>query len=299
MGVQSRDPLRVRELIPRFQAPMHKIPGAFGFIDQASIFQRGLSEGRNIDVEISGPELEQLVNLGSEIFGRVQQVLPGAQARPIPSLDLGNPEVQVTPNRRRAAELGISNRDLGFVVSALVDGAKASDYRYEGEEIDLKVVGDGDAGLAGRTHLLEQLPIATAGGQLVTLGAVADVRVVNGPVEIQRWERQRAITIQVTPPETIALQEVMEKIQQEIVALITACGDIGGFYWVNLSGSADKLTETADALKWNFILALIITYLLIAALFESFLYPFVIMFSVPLAALGGVLGLAVLNLFTY
>ena len=145
------------------------------------------------------------MGLGGEIFGRVQQVLPGAQARPIPSLDLGNPEVQVVPNRRRAAELGISNRDLGFVVSALVDGAKASDYRYEGEEIDLKVVGDDDSGLAGRTHLLEQLPIAAAGGQLVTIGAVADVRVVNGPVEIQRRERQRAITIQVTPLETIAL----------------------------------------------------------------------------------------------
>jgi HAE1 family hydrophobic/amphiphilic exporter-1 len=297
MGVQSRDPLRVRELIPRFQAPMGKIPGSFGFIDQASIFQRGLGEGRNIDVEISGPELPRLVALGGEILGRVNAVLPGAQARPIPSLDLGNPEVQVVPNRRRAAELGISNRDLGFVVSALVDGAKASDYRFEGEEIDLKVIGED--GFAGRTHLLEQLPIATAGGQLVTLGSVAEVRVVNGPVEIQRRERQRAITIQVTPAEATALQEAMERIEREIVAPIAARGDLGGLYRVNLSGSADKLTQTADALKWNFILALVITYLLMAALFESFLYPFVIMFSVPLAALGGVLGLAVLNLFTH
>ena len=64
-----------------------------------------------------------------------------------------------------------------------------------------------------------------------------------------------------------------------------------------MSGTADKLSQTVEALKWNFLLALVITYLLMAALFESFLYPLVIMFSVPLAALGGFLGLAVLNKF--
>jgi HAE1 family hydrophobic/amphiphilic exporter-1 len=297
MGVRSRDPLRVRELIPSFQGPMYKIPGAFGFINQASLFQRGIGQGRNIDVEITGPDLERLIALGGEIFGRVMGALPGAQARPIPSLDLGNPEVQVVADRRRAAEQGISNRELGFVVSALVDGAKASDFRFQGEEIDLKVMGD--TTLEQRTHTLEELPIATADGRLVTLGSVAEVRVASGPVEIQRKERQRAITIQVTPADETPLQEAMETIESQVLDPIRARGDLGGLYRVTLSGSADKLAQTAAALKWNFILALVITYLLMAALFESFLHPLVIMFSVPLAALGGVLGLAVLNLFTF
>jgi HAE1 family hydrophobic/amphiphilic exporter-1 len=76
-------------------------------------------------------------------------------------------------------------------------------------------------------------------------------------------------------------------------------GRLGGLYRATLSGSADKLTQTARTLRWTFLLAVVITYLLMAALFESFLYPFVIMFSVPLAALGGFLGLATMNLFTY
>jgi HAE1 family hydrophobic/amphiphilic exporter-1 len=76
-------------------------------------------------------------------------------------------------------------------------------------------------------------------------------------------------------------------------------GKLGGLYRVALSGSADKLSQTGRSLRWNFLLAIVITYLLMAALFESFLYPFVIMFSVPLAALGGFLGLKVVNLFTY
>ena len=68
---------------------------------------------------------------------------------------------------------------------------------------------------------------------------------------------------------------------------------------ITLSGTADKLREAWEAVRWNLLLALAITYLLMAALFESWLYPFVIIFSVPLGAVGGVLGLFVLNLFVF
>ena len=91
----------------------------------------------------------------------------------------------------------------------------------------------------------------------------------------------------------------MELIESEIIAPLRQEGKLGGLYQVSLSGAADKLVQTAGALRWNILLALVIIYLLMAALFESFLYPFVIMFSVPLAALGGFLGLAVVNLYTY
>ena len=107
------------------------------------------------------------------VFGQVMEKLPGAQAIPRPSLDLGNPEVRVKTHRRRAAELGLSNRELGYAVSALVDGAKASDYQYEGKEIDIRLMAE--EGCAHRTHLLEQMPIATPDGDLVTLGSVAEV----------------------------------------------------------------------------------------------------------------------------
>ncbi len=150
-----------------------------------------------------------------------------------------------------------------------------------------------------RTHLIEQLPLATASGELVTVGSVADIEVVNGPALIAHSERQRAITIQVSPPETVALQSAMETIESDILAPMEAEGKLGGLYRARLSGTADKLTQTRAALQWNFILAIVISYLLMAALFESFLYPLVILFSVPLAALGGFLGLGVVNLFTY
>ena len=297
MGARSNDPLRVRELIPVFQRAGSKIPGSILVANQASIFQRGIGEGRNIDIEITGPELEQLIVLGREVFLNVMQVLPGSQARPIPSLDLDNPELQVRTHRRRAADLGVFNRELGFAVSALVDGAKASDYQHEGKEIDLKVMAE--ESFAHRTHLLEQMPIATPDGRLVTLGSVARISLVNGPQVINHSERQRTVTIRVTPSEQMSLEAAMESIQSDILGPMRQQGKLGGLYRAALSGTADKLAQAGRELRWNFLLVLVITYLLMAALFESFLYPFVIMFSVPLAALGGFLGLATMNLFSY
>lgn len=297
MGARANDPQRVKELIPEFQKANAKLPGTIAVVQQASIFQRGIGSGNNIDVELSGPDLNELIALGTEVFMKVGQVVPGAQARPIPGLDLGNPEVHVTTDRRRAAELHVSNRDLGFTVNALVDGAKVSDYQHEGREIDLILRADRD--VDERTHLLEQIPIATPEGRLVTLGSVADISVATGPTQIDRIERQRTITIQVTPPEGTPLETAMSAIRSQILAPLVEQGRLGGLYRSRLSGSADKLEQTGRALVWSFVLAVVITYLLMAVLFEGFLYPLVIMFSVPLAGLGGVLGLAAVNLFTY
>lgn len=296
IAASGRDATRVRELIPEFNKINAQLPGTVAFMSQLSLFQRGLGQGRNIDIDLMGPDLDQLLALGSRVFGDVGTVLAGSQAFPMPNLSLGNPELRVVPRRQRLAELGLQNRDLGIVVSALVDGVKASDYRHEGHEIDLRVMAE--RGASHRTHLLEQMPITTPDGRQVTLGSVADIELVSGPTQIRHLERQRAVTIQVTPPDTVALQEAMERIEGEILAPMRASGELGGLYRARLSGSADKLTQTRQALQWNFLLAVLITYLLMAALFESFLYPLVILFSVPLAGLGGVLGLAALNLVT-
>ncbi len=297
MGISARDPVRVRELLPEFERINRQLPGAFAYVFQASIFQRSFGSGRSIDVELTGPRLEQLIALGGRVLGGVMAELPTAQARPVPSLDLSNPEVHVRIHRRKAAELGLSNRDLGTMVNALVDGAKASDYQLDGLEVDLKVIAEEDWDY--RTHLIEQLPIAVPSGEIVTVGSVAEVEVASGPTSIAHRERQRSITIQVTPPEELPLQVAMETIDEKLLEPMRAAGELSGLYRARMSGTADKLTQTADALMWNFVLAVVITYLLMAALFESFLYPLVILFSVPLAALGGFLGLGVVNLFTY
>ena len=294
MGARSTDPERVRELIPIIQGPvLGGVPGTFAVVQQSSLFQRVTGSGRSIDIEITGPDLDRLIGLGGRIFGQVRQVVPGAQARPIPSLDLGNPEVRILPDRVRAADLGLSARDIGSSVNALLDGALVDGYQFQGEEIDLVLRGEEDW---FRTQDIEALPIYTPRGQLVPLSAVARVEVTTGPEQINHIERSRAITVQVIPPATIALETALDDIQTQIVQPLVDSGELVPPYQIQLSGSADDLRRTRQALQWNFLLALVITYLLMAALFESFLYPFVIMLSVPPALAGGILGLEVVNL---
>ncbi len=294
-GISSQDPSRVQELVPAFQEAAADIPGTISFIAQNSIFERGRGDSGGVDIEITGPELEQLIAIGDQVFGEVMEKLPGAQAIPVPSLDLGNPEVQVVTDRLRAAEAGLTNRELGYAVSVLVDGAKASEYKLDGQEIDIQLMAE--ESYAHRTHLLEQIPIATPAGGLVTIGSVARVSPVNGPVQINHSERERTITIQVKPDDRVPLESAMQTIRQDIVEPMRASGRLAPPYKISLSGAASKLVETLETIRWDLILALIITYLLLSALFESFLYPFVIMFSVPLAAMGGFIGLAVANAF--
>ena len=295
MGARTNDDARVQELIPLFRRATADLPGVISIVTQSSLFQRGLGEGRNIDIEITGPEMETLIALGGQIFGQVRGILPGSQVRPKPSLDLGSPEVHVRLKRDRAADVQMSNREVGFTVNALVDGAKASDYQFEGDEIDLTVRGEDR--FAERTQDLDSMPIYTRGGSLTTLGAIADIELVSGPEQINHIERERSIVIQVIPPGDIPLETAMDLIRDQILSPLQQSGKLGRLYNLHLSGTADDLTQTYNALKWNFLLALLLTYLLMAALFESFLYPFVIIFSVPLAAAGGFLGLFLVNLF--
>ena len=295
MGARTNDDARVQELIPLFRRATADLPGVISIVTQSSLFQRGLGEGRNIDIEITGPEMETLIALGGQIFGQVRGILPGSQVRPKPSLDLGSPEVHVRLKRDRAADVQMSNREVGFTVNALVDGAKASDYQFEGDEIDLTVRGEDQ--FAERTQDLDSMPIYTRGGSLTTLGAIADIELVSGPEQINHIERERSIVIQVIPPGDIPLETAMDMIRAKVLTPLQQSGKLGRLYNLHLSGTADDLTQTYNALKWNFLLALLLTYLLMAALFESFLYPFVIIFSVPLAAAGGFLGLFLVNLF--
>jgi HAE1 family hydrophobic/amphiphilic exporter-1 len=295
LGLRAHDPMRAKELEPLVFQVGSGLPGAIAVAKQSSIFEQGLSAGRTVDVEITGPDVSKLVAMGGQTFGQVMQLIPGSMARPEPSLDLSSPEVHIEPKLVQAADMRISTTDLGFTANALVDGAYVSDYYLAGKKIDLTVMGEDR--FATSTQDIQALPIATPMGQLVPLSAVAEVRLSSGPEQINHRERERAITIQVTPPQQVPLEDAMLKIQDQIVQPMVAAGQLEGGYHIELAGTADKLREAWRALRFNVLLACIITYLLMAALFESWLYPFVIILTVPLGAVGGVLGLWLLNLF--
>jgi HAE1 family hydrophobic/amphiphilic exporter-1 len=203
--------------------------------------------------------------------------------------------MRIIPNRDRLTRLGITTSDLGMTVDALVDGAKASNYRLFGNEIDLVV--KSREGKLERTQDLAGFPVIAPTGEKVTLGSLAEISLEEGPNQINHIDSQRAITIQVIPSREMALETAMAIVSEKVVEPIKAGGALSSLYSINLGGTADDLTRTRQTLKWNFILAIVISYLLMSALFENFFYPFIILFSVPLAAAGGFVGIFLVNLF--
>ncbi|MEW5874979.1 MAG: efflux RND transporter permease subunit [Candidatus Zixiibacteriota bacterium] len=296
LGMRASDDARVKELVPVVNGALFSIPGAIGFASQASLFSRGFAGTRSVQIDITGPDLPKVLGIAGQVFGQVGQVLPGSNSRPIPGLDLGNPEVRVYPDRVRAADVGFSATDIGRAVNALVDGAIVSDYHHEGQKIDLVLKGRDD--WTRHTQDIAQLPMATPSRQIVTVGDVAHVQQRQGPVQINHVERQRAVSIETILPDDIPLEGAIASIEDQIVRPMRASGQLAGLYDINISGTADDLTRLKTEMLTDFNIAVFLTYLLLAALFQSFTYPLVIMLTVPLATFGGVLGLRVVQIFS-
>ena len=294
LGLRALDPLQAAKLVPLVRQVAADLPGTFAVAKQSSLFEQGIGSGRSIDVEITGPDLATLVQLGGRVMGMLAEATPGSQNIPKPSLDLSSPEVQLVPRFEQAADMRLDARQLGYMVDCLVDGGYATDYFLGSDRIDLVIKGDDR--FVQRTQDLRSLPVVTPGGQLVPLEAVAEVRQFSsGPEQILHRERERAITVQVSPPPKMPLEEAQDRIQELVIDPLMQSGALEGGYQITLGGTADKLRATWRALWFNLVIAGLITYLLMAALFESWFYPAVIIAAVPLGSIGGLLGLAVLN----
>ena len=298
MGARSVDPLRAHELVPVMRRAASGEPGMFAFATQASLFESALTGGRTIDIEITGPELDTLFDQGNEVFRLCLQAFPGDQGHQIqpPSMNLSSPELHILPRSEKAAELGVSVADLGYSVDALVDGAYAGDYWHEGTKVDLVIYGADE--FARHSQDVESLPVSTPQGGLVNMSSLALVDLGSGPEKVSHVERTRSIVVQVKPSRVLPLESAMNTIDRDVrLPMLQTREFESGQYQIRLAGTADKLDETRRELQWNLFLALVITYLLMAALFESFFYPLIIMISILLALVGGFGGLAVLNVF--
>ena len=295
-GFESRDPDRVSELLEPINNALQTIPGALGFASQWSLFADSLAGTRSLRADVTGPDLEKVFEIAKQVFEQTSTVVPGSISQPIPGLDLGNPEVRVYPDRVRTANAGLNAADVGRSVNSLIDGMKVAEYFHQGREIDLILKGSDD--WSRHTQSIAQLPLATPSGEVITLGDISEVRQRPGPIQINHVERQRAVSIETRLPDDIPLEEAIARIEDEILVPLRQAGAIGGLYDITLRGAADDLSRLRGALGINFLVVVALTFLLLAALFQSFLYPVVIMLTVPLATLGGVLGLRLVQAFS-
>ena len=299
IGASAVDPKRVGELIPVLRAPIFKEPGTYGFISKRSLFGRGIGGGRSIDLNVSGPDLDVVLGVARQAARLIGKALPrnqGNQLRPQPGLELGAPEIRVMPNPLLLADNGVTALELALTVDAFNDGLRVAEVTIDGRRIDLMLAGP--EGRITATQGIGSLPVVTRSGAILPVASLADIEITAGPTEIRHVERERTVILQVKPRADLPLEAAMEVLQGDVITQLRGRGLPAGVK-LRLSGTADKLTAAWDHLVVDLAVAVVIVYLVMAVLFESFLYPLIILFSVPLATAGGVLGLALLNVFSF
>jgi HAE1 family hydrophobic/amphiphilic exporter-1 len=323
MGAIATEESRVRNLIPLFlqAAGPNAAPGVFAFPIQLPLFQvGGFGSGNSVEVEIVGEDLGQVRDAAFALmgagFGFVGQGVFDS-IRPDPgNFNISGQEVRVDVDRVRAAEVGFNVSDVASAVRAAGDGGIIGEYQEGGTRIDMRIIEGRQNDTQNPTldfGQLAGLPLATPSGHVVTIGDLATLSRVDSPQQINRSEGQRSVTLNISAPVGRALEDVMEVIETQLIAPMREQGVIPPTVQTNLSGAASKLTEVRNAMlgEWTggvwetivsvltsrMFLAILFCYLLMCALFESFLYPLVIMATVPLALIGGVLGLRLVHEF--
>ncbi|MGP1449978.1 MAG: efflux RND transporter permease subunit [Wolinella sp.] len=294
-GARSSIEDRAGDMIPQFFKTLAQIPGITGVSMQPGIFERGLGKGRTIDIDISGSDINGIIATASALQNMIRQNFPsGTQVRPLPSLDLIYPEINLYPDSDKLKAAGLTPTSFGIALDVLMEGRTIAEYKEEGrEKIDLILKANKSDLVTPEEIYNAQIYTPNAG--ILPISSLSNIAREYGISEIRHFERKRTITLQVTPPKDTPLQSAMERIEGEFSTALKEQGLMNGIS-LRLSGTADKLTQTRLALQGGFLLAVVIIYLLMSALYENFIYPLIIIFTIPLAVAGGMLALKLVNL---
>lgn len=289
------------------------LPGTLAFAFQVPLFRTGGSGGGAVRVDFTGDDLGEVTHAATATLGLLMGPFgPGSIQPDPPSFNLPGPEVRLVPDHRALADAGLSPAQLGTAVLAAGDGAIVGEYRIGGESVDLKVV-DARAAQASRSGASRDLgqlpdtPVATPMGRTVQLSALARLERGTAPTQINHVDRQRSVSLQVTPPPTMALDEAIRKIDATLKDAREQ-GAIPAGVRTGVAGSASKLASiqrtllgdgtVIGLLASSMFLALLVCYLVMVVLFQSFTLPLVILFSVPLASVGGFAALFIVFLWS-
>ena len=231
--------------------------------------------GNPIEIQIKGQDLNQLYTIAEDIRAR-GRVIPGIRDLKI-EMEMGKPELEVSPIRWRLAPLGLNISDLAGIVRGYLIGRDAGKFRQGGYEYDIKArISREKASDIFQAH---ELPIMTGYG-LVPLDEMADIFWGDAPTEIRRVERERAVVVTgrvryITSGEGNARM-------REVVNSMTLPEGVS----INFGGEQEDMAENFIELIRTMIIAIVVTYLVVAAILESWTYSIIILATVPMAAIG-------------
>jgi multidrug efflux pump subunit AcrB len=293
IGARVQDQSRVKELetIMREEI-MVGIPDFRGFASQGNLFG-GFGGGRDIVVHMQSSDEAGLMSAAASGQEQLMQSFPGANVQAFPPPELSEPELRIYPDDARISEVGWNRNAIASVVRTMGDGSWLGEY-FDGEDrmdIILKTGG------WDTPEQLAATPVMTPAGGVVPLGELVKIERTTGPGQIRRVNGRRTVSLSVSPPENVSLESAVNLIKEEVEPLLrSALPDDGTIIY---GGSADSLSDAIETMSSNFLLALVILFLLMAGLFRSVKDSAIVTLTIPLAGVGGIISLQVLNLFTF
>ena len=273
----------IREKIAKYDIEKAEIE----FVLQESEFDFAAAGGKPIVIEVKGYDLSTLTKLVRRVEKLVASI-PGV-TEVLNDFGEPSPETKVEIERKKAALYAISARDISMTAKAALEGAVATKYKEAGLEIDVRV----------RLKEKDRKNLRQVGDMLVysnslevpvPLKEVAQIKQGYGPSEIRRKDQIRTITITGAILKGYKEKDILARLSHDLDAI-----DIPKDYTIDLTGKAKEVRESFRRIVFATALALILNYMIMAAQFESFLHPFIIMFTVPLALIGVAVALFVTN----
>lgn len=293
IGIRVEDQSRVEEMTEITNRELLSgFPDTRAFAQQGSLFGgMGNGGGASISLELQSADYDQLSTDAIAVVDLIQSRMPGSRVMPFPDPQIVTPELRLIPNDRRLAEVGMSRDNLSRIVRAFGDGLWLGEYFHQDSRLDILLRSQESRA----PEELESLPIVTPSGAILPLGDLASVESGVGPNQIYRRETRRTIALNIVPPPDMALGEtvtLLRDLEPEIRGMIPP--DASLIY----GGDADSLSRAVSNLSGNFILAILLLFMVMAALFRSISDAVIVLICLPMAAIGGILGIQLLNLTT-
>ncbi len=241
--------------------------------------------GTGVSITIKGEDLDKLNEVTAD-FQKMFADIPGVTTSES-SVQEATPQADIKVNRQKAAGYGVSASSIASIVSTQVNGVTATTIKQNGTEFDVKVSGNKDE--YDYLDDIRNILIPTTYGTSVPLYEIADVSISYPPATIVRENQERTVTLTVstdgTPP-----SEISKAFEAKMADYIMP----KDYTW-SYSGSQEQMNETFGSLLLALVMAILLVYMVMAAEFESFMYPFIVLFSIPIAITGGIFGLSVVG----
>lgn len=294
MIAEPKDPAQIEALMASIDEHFSSYPGMRAFSTRGSIITSNDGGTRSVNLDITGTNLADIYQTVEAAYWRAFAVFDKPSVNPDPPvLSLGQPLLEIVPRWEYAAELGIHTDEFGYTISALIDGVFVDEFFLADDKIDMFLYSA--SGSAQNLSDLGRLNIYTPTGAIVPIDTIAEIREIVDTETIRRVDGQRTVTLNIIPPPSVALQTAVPRVEKDIVNFLQDNGNVPSGVSLDISGASDQLQATRDALSGNFIISVVLCYLLLVAIFTHWGYPLLIMTTVPLGIAGGIAGLWLMN----